>query len=579
MRQLGSSLGIPLPDAGGGEASGEDGKSGSGNENEEPLSLLPDQQGQVQYIGPASSFSFHLKLRTLVGRGAFREFSPWTPAVADNDPHALSTPPSATSNIDHNSPVGQPSFREAYENWLHLPAQADPAWLCSFLSDSGGGRVQSLLPVVIFTSSVTAVQALMLAAIHLHNTNHRDACWNLTGTAVRIAFAIGLHQDKVNTAQGPLARELRKRMWWTLYAFEVMQVSSYDRPSAIEHPGSRIDCPNDRIIGLTGYCPPDYTKWFNRLVIHLGSACRAPKNPKAHSSEESYVGPLSPAAGVLRELDRWKESIPTHLRVENADTSQSSFQRPLLLLHAMYHYTIVVLCRAALLTRATTLSKEGKDSKNIALTSMSDFCVESGRALARILIKLEDIGKFDAITWWDIWYSLASASILVLDLVCDGKKSGKGISESRILLSQLAALATKHRRNPHMPGTIEKWASITVELHSMADTSPQPQPPKVETTSPGPTPQPIQQELASYQFHQSRVNSGAYLFADNLNGSYFPAPDEGADAGFAGQGMIGGGRFDRGAQMSFMDFTINNIQDWDWGDLGSLLGNDAPPQG
>ncbi|KAF2174429.1 hypothetical protein K469DRAFT_710954 [Zopfia rhizophila CBS 207.26] len=636
MRQLGSSLGIPLPDAGGGEASGEDGKSGSGNENEEPLSLLPDQQGQVQYIGPASSFSFHLKLRTLVGRGAFREFvlfgrnaadqESLDPAVADNDPHALSTPPSATSNIDHNSPVGQrvsgesqsletligayfhhinpdfpvlheASFREAYENWLHLPAQADPAWLCSFLcvlllsrrisritfpeeqERFWWRRVQSLLPVVIFTSSVTAVQALMLAAIHLHNTNHRDACWNLTGTAVRIAFAIGLHQDKVNTAQGPLARELRKRMWWTLYAFEVMQVSSYDRPSAIEHPGSRIDCPNDRIIGLTGYCPPDYTKWFNRLVIHLGSACRAPKNPKAHSSEESYVGPLSPAAGVLRELDRWKESIPTHLRVENADTSQSSFQRPLLLLHAMYHYTIVVLCRAALLTRATTLSKEGKDSKNIALTSMSDFCVESGRALARILIKLEDIGKFDAITWWDIWYSLASASILVLDLVCDGKKSGKGISESRILLSQLAALATKHRRNPHMPGTIEKWASITVELHSMADTSPQPQPPKVETTSPGPTPQPIQQELASYQFHQSRVNSGAYLFADNLNGSYFPAPDEGADAGFAGQGMIGGGRFDRGAQMSFMDFTINNIQDWDWGDLGSLLGNDAPPQG
>ena len=29
--------------------------------------------------------------------------------------------------------------------------------------------------------------------------------------------------------------------------------------------------------------------------------------------------------------------------------------------------------------------------------------------------------------------------------------------------------------------------------------------------------------------------------------------------------------------MGFMDFTINNIQDWNWGDLGSLLGHDGVP--
>jgi hypothetical protein len=631
MRQLGSSLGIPLPDSGLDDP-GEQ-RNSSGTEGEESLSLLPDQQGQAQYIGPSSSFSFHLKLRTLVGQGTIRQFVLFGRNAADQEPidgdidhHALSTP-SATSNIDHNSPEDQrapgagegpslesligeyfdhinpdfpvlheASFREAYEAWLINPAQADPAWLCSFLcvlllsrrvaritfpedqERLWWRRVQTLLPVVIFTSSVIAVQALMLTAIHLHNTNHRDACWNLTGTAVRIAFAIGLHQDKVNTMQTPLARELRKRLWWTLYAFEQMQVSSYDRPSAIEHPGSKIGNPNERIIGMAGYCPPDYCKWFNRIVVHLSSACRAPRNAKVNSSEESYVGPLSPAASVLRDLDRWNESLPTHLRLEAADASPPSFQRPLLLLHAKYHYTVVVLCRAALLARATTLSKEGRDSTNTALTSMSDSCAESGRALARILLKLESIHKFDPITWWDIWYALASASVLVLDLVCSTKKNTDTVPESRILLSQLADLAARHRQNPHMPGTIEKWASLVPELHSMAD-SMNPSPKSVakmesrsgaeQATGPSRHLPPSHSDTQSFPHHQSSTNSGAYMFADNIPGRFFSEND------YPGPYPNGGARFERREQMNFMDFTINNIHDWNWGDLGSLLGNEG----
>jgi hypothetical protein len=35
----------------------------------------------VQFIGPGSSLSFHIKLRTLVGRGALREFVLSVPAV------------------------------------------------------------------------------------------------------------------------------------------------------------------------------------------------------------------------------------------------------------------------------------------------------------------------------------------------------------------------------------------------------------------------------------------------------------------------------------------------------------------
>ncbi|KAF2832561.1 hypothetical protein CC86DRAFT_91193 [Ophiobolus disseminans] len=630
MRKLGRSLGIPLPDEAMGEASEH--KSSSDREGEDSLSLLPDQQGQVQYIGPASSFSFHVKLRTLVGKGAIREFvlfgrNAADPEPIEGDPHAFSTPSTATTcdspadrrtcvpdtaapslesllsayfdHINLDFPVlHEASFREAYEAWAASPASADPAWLCGFLcvlllarrvarvmfpedqERLWWRRVQTLLPVVIFTSSVSAVQAMMLAAMHLHNTNHRDACWNLTGTAVRIAFAIGLHQDKVSTSQTPLARELRKRLWWTLYAFEQMQVSSYDRPSAIEHPASKVSCPNERIIGMAHHCPPDYCKWFNRLAVHLASACRAPKSIRSSSSEESYVGPLSPAAGVMRDMERWQDTIPQHLRMEALVTAPPTFQRPLLLLHALYHYTVTVLCRAALLARASILSKEGSDSSNAALTAMADSCSDSGRALGRIMLQLEAIGRFDALTWWDIWYTLAASSVLVLDLVCLDKTAGSELSDSRVLLSQLADLAQRHRRNPHMPGTIEKFASIVPELHSMADSMGKSESPvlerKLEEVTSGDlrpssrlTSQ-QQHEVAPYTFHQSTTNSGAYMFADNAQARYFPE-SENTNAAYPNA------RFDRNTQMQFMDFTINNINEWNWADLGNLIGTEAVP--
>lgn len=671
MRQLGLSLGIAIPSSPGGDNPSEQPATTPLSETEEPLSLLPDQQGQVQYIGPASSFSFHLRLRALCGQTPFPSFVLFGKNAADRaqavgsssssssggasdherdadhhhhrqHPHPHQHQPSSTaaSVFDHHTGAStassattsnttvlpdrrrtlhrddqatlaaliaayferinpdfpvlyEVSFREAYDAWLQAPTDADPAWQCSLLcvlllarpivhvavpeaqENLWWKRIQTLLPVVIFTSSVTAVQALMLAAIHLHNTNHRDACWNLTGAAIRIAFAIGLHQDKANTSQAPLARELRKRLWWTLYAFEQMQVSSYDRPSAIEHQVSKNSTPNERILGTAAYSPPDYYRWFDRLAVHLSSACRAPKHVRSNTGDDSYVSPLSPAAGVLRDLERWKIDLPQHLREDAVDASTPAFHRPLLLLHALYNYIIIVLCRSALLARATILLKEDTDSANVALIGMADSCAGAGRALSNILLKLEALSKFDSLTWWDVWYSLAAGSVLVLDLVCQNK-IGTDASESRALLAHLAELSQRHLQNPNMPGTIAKFASLIPELHAMAEsTTAAPVPPPItqpevrsslaEPVQVHPT-LPSQPHVAAFAFSHPNTNTGAYVFADNIPARYYPQADYSAGAPYSNA------RFDRSTQMQFMDFTVNNIQDWNWTDMGNLLG-------
>jgi hypothetical protein len=325
------------------------------------------------------------------------------------------------------------SFRESYEVWAASNATSDPVWLCKVLcvlilarrvapvdipeeaQKKWWTHVQTLLPSVMFSSNVFTVQALMLAALHLHNTNHRDACWNLTGTAVRVAHAIGLHRDDFKQTPSRLIKEHRKQVWWTLYAFEQMQVSSYDRPSAIAQINSNVGCPNERILGTAGYFPPDYNKWYQKLQVILGSACKA-LNPGGIGStaqpEDAYNRPLSPTAAVLRDLDRWKDGLPCHLRAEVANSLAPSVQRPVLLLFVQYYYILILVTRSALLRRAMITTQNLPEQRiQQALLTVSETCVEAGKALGGLLRKLDSIHRFNAVTWFDTFYTVSNANL------------------------------------------------------------------------------------------------------------------------------------------------------------------------
>ncbi|PQE13766.1 hypothetical protein CJF31_00005281 [Rutstroemia sp. NJR-2017a BVV2] len=551
MQQLGKALGIPLPHIEDASSSGpaQSENNSTFSEEEQSLPLLPDQQGQVQYIGPSSSFSFHLKLRRLIGNYTTYEFAMFGRNAAEHtdlldtsninitkadscrntektnhtnlinvpsdygspsetireiDGHVLDCLVDAYFDIIHSDfPVlHEASFRETYEQWSINTHAPNSVWLCSLLcvlilalrvsnvtvpeeiERKWWKHIQILLPTVFFTSNILTVQALMLAALHLHNNSHRDACWNLTGTAVRIAFAIGLHRDDVKHGSSPLGRELMKQLWWTLYAFEQMQVSSYDRPSAMESNVSSVGYPNERMVGVAGHCPQDFMKWSQKLVVLLGSACKALNvaGIKNSATEDVYAKPLSPAAAILRDLNRWKVELPAHLRLEVVDSVAPSSQRPLILLHIQYYYTQILMTRSALLRRATALSKNNSTPMSQIVHSTSETCIDAGRNLGRLLLKLESIKKFNPYTWWDVFYTVASALVLVLDISCRTKEQAlPSIPESQDILRNLSNLMSEVLQDPKVPDSMKKWATIVCEVKSVADEF---HPPRLQSHNP-----------------------------------------------------------------------------------------------
>lgn len=529
LRRIGASLGIPLPDESTRDVTPDpEARDSNVAGNDETLQLLPDQQGQVQYTGPDSSFSFHLNSRSLFGTYSTYEFTLFgkNPAEQTEDdrveeaasfqlgqlPYPGHTSPYTTiessletwpglvvdiplfrdlincffEHVHADFPVlHEVTFRAAYESWSTAPSLSDKVWisslLCVFLLASKWTtasnlneqervwwrKTQALLPAVLFTSSVGAIQALMLLALHLHNTNHRDACWNLTGAVIRISHAIGLHNDDIKANQPLLNRELRKSLWWSIFAFEQLQISSYDRPSAIDALHCSVGSPEERIFGMGAYYPPGLMSASNRLTLLLAAACRVRKLPSTLLGSDGIIGPLSPVLGALRDLQRWKAGLPRHLELQAAQVTAPCHVRSIVMLEVQFHYCTIILTRAALLRRAVSLSKEFDSSSRDGLRAMSDLCQNSGRALSRALLVLNSNGVFNPFTWLDFFYGVTAALILVLDIICAARQQ-QDTDESMQLLNCIASVANAKLETCNVSGTLRKWASLMTELAVMA---------------------------------------------------------------------------------------------------------------
>jgi hypothetical protein len=66
------------------------------------------------------------------------------------------------------------------------------------------------------TTSIVVLQALMLHLLSVRDIYEPRTLWTLTGVAVRIAEAMGLHRDGASLGLPPFEAEIRRRIWWQL---------------------------------------------------------------------------------------------------------------------------------------------------------------------------------------------------------------------------------------------------------------------------------------------------------------------------------------------------------------------------
>ncbi len=89
------------------------------------------------------------------------------------------------------------------------------------LSQTFHYRASGLIHSVCYeTATLEVVQALHLVTLHLNSNMQFHRMWTNTGLLVRTAQALGLHLDPSDLNISQVEKEMRKRLWWSIFALD-----------------------------------------------------------------------------------------------------------------------------------------------------------------------------------------------------------------------------------------------------------------------------------------------------------------------------------------------------------------------
>lgn len=81
-------------------------------------------------------------------------------------------------------------------------------------------KVEQSFVSILDGSSVESVQiCVLLASYHIYDCQPKKAN-SIIGAGIRTAWNLGLHREATWGAINPIAREVRRRVWWALYVAE-----------------------------------------------------------------------------------------------------------------------------------------------------------------------------------------------------------------------------------------------------------------------------------------------------------------------------------------------------------------------
>lgn len=295
--------------------------------------------------------------------------------------------------------------------------------------------VQSRTYQLLHTTSLLNVQALLLLQLHQHNDSERNTAFMLLGCASRMAVALGMHREGASGGFDPMEREIRRRVWWTLYMFEQNLCTILGRPSAIDDSEVTIMLPNENMLDGADCVPPGYIDYALRLT-KLSSEIKRKIYATPSSSMIGGEAPdISLANHLLQKLELWHRSLPAYIRLECLSLVPKQ-RRAVLLLHIQYHHTQSLVTRPFILRKAKTLIARQCDEKDSPpdldskVVNLSHACGTSARNVAILLQQLATGGMFEGVAWLDSYYLYHCILILSLDFLAR-PTSQKDASEDR----------------------------------------------------------------------------------------------------------------------------------------------------
>ncbi|KFZ09752.1 hypothetical protein V502_08512 [Pseudogymnoascus sp. VKM F-4520 (FW-2644)] len=308
-------------------------------------------------------------------------------------------------------------------------------------------RSQALLTVDLESPSITTVQCYLFIAIYLCCASFQNMCHIVTAQALRTAQVLGLHlEPPVDLPHGE--RELRKRIWWALWAMDAKTSAKHGRPFLVDRAQVTVTLPSDgpeaafyNSASLGSYGPNvtwltysvQSQKLFlamvdvhNLLFVKCGEVMSRDDLTCLYHDPEALESCAKVLASKLPVMRNWLDKVPPELRTRRQDGGEPFsadrsaveletlapkwLQRQRICLELMYHSMVVNLARPFI----SFYSHAGAFTP--VAERLATTCVD--HAVAYTLIAHQVVTESDLMGGWTEYFSLQwNAAITIVGFV------------------------------------------------------------------------------------------------------------------------------------------------------------------
>ncbi|EEB07612.1 transcription factor [Schizosaccharomyces japonicus yFS275] len=266
-----------------------------------------------------------------------------------------------------------------------------------------------LFPQVMQQCKPSLVQASMLMGLYLQPSLSQKSSYSHFGLSLSAAVANGLHRSYENPNIDSKTRELRNRLWWSVYTIDRLISIATGRPLSITDSECDADLPT---------VVPELEVEGSASNVHNIISMTKIARIMGKTMEQLYGGvnyrknPIKIIESLRADLENWKNELPTFQVLENLDPSDPLF-RANIHLHMTYDQAIIVMSRPFLLHKM----KNSKTSP--AVNRIYDDCIIAARHLIFLVRQLQLHSKLSCYSFFDYNYTFSSALVVLLHRVTE----------------------------------------------------------------------------------------------------------------------------------------------------------------
>ncbi|KAL7930663.1 fungal-specific transcription factor domain-containing protein [Trichoderma chlorosporum] len=318
------------------------------------------------------------------------------------------------------------------------------------------------------TGNLVLVQALTLMSNYSQMGNKPNSSYNYYGLARRIAMGIGLHKEFSAWQLNPLVVEMRRRVWWCLYAFDVGSIITFSRP--FDFPQSGVDVPlplNVHDTDLTTSTaqrpqPADETT----LYSHLRAQCSF--HMATCNIYERMISNIFPTAKEMTALDDisitpWLASLPHYFHPNAIQPPKYAFCHATL--QWRYRNLRILAYRPFLVKRAMSGSEWGQDHDNSedmdSIDEAFQRCLEASRESIKLIANFWfNSSQTMMASWYGLYFLFQAVLIPIVCLRNNPRSDLAGTWRDQIQES-IRTLESMMRLNPTASRCLRIVSSLT----------------------------------------------------------------------------------------------------------------------